>query len=370
MNRSFIKIFLISLTAIAGFFDAIGQEMKAGFSKSEYRELMSISARTSGGPDYYKDIPAPEHFKRSYRSEAIGLDNLWEMWISDKDAAVISLRGTTQNAESWLANLYAAMVSAKGVLHLGPTDSFEYELAKHPQAAVHVGWLLSTAYLSKEIIPQIQALHKKGYRNFYIVGHSQGGAISYLLTSHLKALQQRDSLAKDIKFKTYGSAAPKPGNLYYAHEYEAQTQEGWAFNVVNAADWVPEVPMSIQTVGDFNAVNPFANAGMMIKKQTLLKRLALKHIYNKLSRPTLQAQRNYEKYLGKMTSKMIQQQLKEYTPPKYYNSNHYVRTGRIIVLLPDEHYRKTYPDDKEQVFMHHLHAPYLMMVDALSDEMK
>ncbi|MBL7704315.1 MAG: lipase family protein [Taibaiella sp.] len=345
------------------------QGLQPGFQKEEYRELMYISARTSGGPDYYNQFPEPQ-YKMIYRSEPIGLDNLWDLWLSEDKIAVISIRGTTQNAESWLANLYAAMVPAKGVLKLSSTDSFSYHFADNPRAAVHVGWLLSTAYLAKEIIPKINELYRQGVRDVLITGHSQGGAISFLVTSHLYGLQQNGGLPKDIRFKTYCSAAPKPGNLYYAYDYEAKTQGGWAYNVVNAADWVPEVPMSIQTVADFNNVNPFNNADAMIKKQKLLQRLALRHIYRKLSKPTQQAQKNYEKYLGKMTSKMIRKNLPEFLPPDYYNSNHYVRTGRTIVLLPDEAYYKMYPDDKDKTFMHHFHKPYLVLLEQLGDEVR
>ncbi|HPN72156.1 MAG TPA: hypothetical protein PLZ32_21680, partial [Saprospiraceae bacterium] len=77
-------------------------------------------------------------------------------------------------------------------------------------------------------MPKIDSLYKTGTKEFLIMGHSQGGAIAYLMTSYLYNLQQLGQLPIDIKFKTYCSAAPKPGNLYYAYEYEAMTQGGWA----------------------------------------------------------------------------------------------------------------------------------------------
>ena len=256
------------------------QQLKPGFDKEEYRDLMHISARTTANPNYFKDFPESTSFKMLYQSEAIGLDNLWDLWKNDKQVAVISIRGTTLKPESWLANFYAAMVPAKGSLKLNDDEIFNYQLAKNPKAAVHIGWLVSTAFLSKEIVPKIDSLYKTGTKEFLIMGHSQGGAIAYLMTSYLYNLQQLGQLPIDIKFKTYCSAAPKPGNLYYAYEYEAMTQGGWAYNVVNAADWVPEVPMSIQTLKDFNNVNPFTNAKEMIKKQKFPKNLVLKYVYN------------------------------------------------------------------------------------------
>lgn len=347
---------------------AKGQHLKPGFDRDEYRELMYISAKTSAlDSNYYNSFPNPVHHKKQYRSSSIGLDNLWELWTDGAGKAVISIRGTTEKAESWLANFYAAMVPAKGELKLSNDETFSYQLATNPKAAVHVGWLLSMAYLSKEILPKINELYQNGTKEILIIGHSQGGAISFLLTSYLYNLQQLNQLPKDIRFKTYCSAAPKPGNLYYSYEYEAMTQGGWAFNVVNAADWVPEMPISIQTLKDFNNVNPFTNAKVLIKKQKFPANLVLKHIYNRLDKPTKRAQKNYEKYLGNLASKIIKQHLKDFTAPLYYNSNHYVRTGTTIVLLPDDEYYKQYPDDPSKLFPHHFHAPYLLLLDKLTN---
>ena len=347
--------------------DIFAQQLKPGFDKNEYKELMFISARTTANSAYFKDFPEPSNFKMIYQSKPIGLDNLWDLWTNSQNQAVISIRGTTEKPESWLSNFYAAMVPAKGELKLNEKEVFSYQLATNPKAAVHVGWLLSMAYISKEIIPKIREQYQKGTKDFLIMGHSQGGGIAFLLTSHLYNLQQLDQLPKDIRFKTYCSAGPKPGNLYYAYEYEALTQGGWAYNVVNSADWVPEMPISIQTLKDFNNVNPFTNAEVIIKKQKIPQRLVLKYIYNQLNKPTKKAQENYEKYLGGMTSKMIKKSINGFDPPLYYNSNHYVRTGATIVLLPDDDYFKKFPDDSTKLFPHHFHAQYLLLLDKLTD---
>ena len=362
-NKSTTLLFLFCLVTLT----ILGQQLKPGFDKNEYRELMLISARTTAEQKYYKDFPEPSNFKMIYQSQPIGLDNLWDLWTNNKNVAVISVRGTTEKPESWLANFYAAMVPAKGELKLNEKEVFKYQLATNPKAAVHIGWLLSMAYLSKEIVPKIREQYKNGTKEFLIMGHSQGGAISFLLTSYLYNLQQLEQLPKDILFKTYCSAGPKPGNLYYAYEYEAMTQGGWAYNVVNAADWVPEIPISIQTLKDFNTINPFTNAKVLIKKQKFPKNLVLRHIYNKFDKPSRKAQKNYEKYLGNLTSKMIKQNIKDFTPPLYYSSNHYVRTGATIVLLPNDDYFKQFPNDSKVLFPHHFHAQYLLLLKQLPE---
>jgi hypothetical protein len=345
--------------------NSVAQQLLPGFNKGEYIELMKLSARTTASPAYYNTMPAPERFTMLYQSPVIGLDNLWDLWMDKNKVAVISIRGTTAKPESWLGNFYAAMVPAKGALQLGENDVFTYQLAENPRAAVHVGWLVSAAFLSKDMLPKIDSCYKAGVKNMIVMGHSQGGAIAFLLTAYLNSLQQQNILPADIRFKTYCSAAPKPGNVYFAYEYEAMTQAGWAYNVVNAADWVPETPMSIQTTDDYNITNPFVNAKDMIKKQKFPKNIALKHVYNRLDKPTKAARKRYQNYLGKMVAKAVKKQVPGFMPPAYYNSNHYVRTGNTIVLLPDADYFKLFPESRNNFFAHHFHPPYLYLAEKL-----
>ena len=342
---------------------SFAQPLQPGFNKAEYIELTKISARF-GDSTYAATFPAPQQYRFVYRSPTVGLDNRWDLWANE-NTAVISLRGTTANSVSWLGNFYAAMVPAIGELQLSKTEVFPYHLADNPRAAVHVGWLVGTAFLAKDILPKIDSCYRKGIKNMLIVGHSQGGAIAYLLTAYLYNLQKQGKLPADIRFKTYCSAGPKPGNLYFAYEYEAMTQGGWAYNVVNAADWVPEVPFSIQTVNDMNVTNPFAGADAAIKKQPFFKRLVLRYVYNGLSKPAIKAQENYQKYLGNMASRTVKKNLNGYVAPDYYNSSHYVRTGAMVVLLPDSAYYRQYPDSKTKIFTHHIHPPYLYLAEKL-----
>jgi hypothetical protein len=343
------------------------QNLKPYFDKEEYRELLYISAKTNTPDSVVFKIPAPSYHKMIYKSKVMGLDNRWDLWINNNTTiAVISIRGTTRNTESSLANLYAAMVPAKGELILSKTETFKYELAPDDNAAVHIGWLLSTAFLSKDILPKIDSLYKKGIKDVIIMGHSQGGAINYLLTAYLYSLQKQNALPADIRFKTYCSAAPKPGNLFFAYYYESITKNGWAFNVVNSADWVPETPISIQTLNDFNETNLFKNAKNSIKKLKFPHNIILKKVYNKLDKPTKKAQKRYEKYLGDMTSKVIRKKFPDFTPPEYFKSNNYVRTANTVVLFADEDYFKKFPKNSPDISTHHNFDAYLYLLDNLS----
>ena len=341
------------------------QNLKPSFDKEEYKELLYISAKTNTPDSVVFKIPTPAYHKMIYRSKVIGLDNRWDLWINNNSTiAVISIRGTTRNTESSLANLYAAMVPAKGELILSKADTFKYCLAPDDKAAVHIGWLLSMAFLSKDIVPKIDSLYKSGIKDIVLMGHSQGGAINYLLTAYLYSLQKQKILPNEIRFKTYCSAAPKPGNLYFAYYYENITNN-WAFNVVNSADWVPETPISIQTLDDFNETNLFNNAKNEIDKLKFPQNIILKRIYNKLDKPTRKAQRSYEKYLGEMTSKVIRKKLLDFSPPEYFKSNNYVRTGNTVILYADENYFKKFPKSSQNISIHHNFDAYLYLLNNL-----
>ena len=342
-----------------------GQRLKPGFNKQEFLKMIYLSGRQADTVAYYKNIPSPERFRIVYRSPMLGLDNRWDLALSKDSVAAISIRGTTRTNTSWLENFYAAMVPATGSIMLSKEFTFNYQLAQNPQAAVHVGWLLGTAAISRDVVAKIDSCTQLGYRNFMIVGHSQGGAIAYLLTSYVRQLQQQGKLAGRLQFKTYCIAAPKPGNLYYAYDFEAATAGGWAFNVVNTADWVPETPISIQTLQDFNPNNPFIQAPALIKKQKFPRNLVFRYGYNRLNKPTQKARRINQKYLGTLAGKFAKKQLPEFVPPAYFPSANYMRAGTFVILQADAAYYKVYPPTGENVFSHHLLGPYLYLARKL-----
>lgn len=363
--------FLNFLLLLSAFPVAFGQSLKPGFDKAEYIETLKINQLTHIALDKWAEsvtVPHPEKYTFAYRSPVVAFDNLWDLWIShDKKVALISVQGSIQTEASFLANMYAAMVPAKGELQLDKNFTFKYSLSENPNAAVHVGWLVAMAYMSSTIEHKIDSCYKSGIREFILTGHSQGGGITFLLNSHLESLKKAGKIPQNVRFKTYCSAGPKPGNLFYAYDYENMTMGGWAWNVVNSADWVPDVPFSVQTVNDFTPVNPFKGAKAMIRKQKFPKNVALKHVYNKMSKPSLKAQKNYQKYLGKMVSQAVTKQIPGFEVPQYYNSNYYVRTGNTIVLYATEDYFKLFSNDPSNpnVWQHHLPKQYLFLAEKL-----
>jgi thiol-disulfide isomerase/thioredoxin len=364
--RMRVLLFLFQLLVVD--ISAQSSVIKPGFDKEEFIELLKVSSR-QGDTLYNPNFPAPQFFEKVYRSSVMGLANRWDLWLSYESTAVISIRGTTMEAASWLENFYAAMVPAKGQLKLSNDFVFDYHLCDDEKAAVHTGWLIATAFLSKDILPKLDSLSNIGVKQFYIMGHSQGGAIAYLLTAHFLNLQKEKKISEQLVFKTYCSAAPKPGNLYFAYAYEKMTQGGWSFTVVNSADWVPEAPFSIQTTMDFNPANPFANAKNVIKKAPFSKRIAMNYFYNSLDKPTKKANKRYQKQLGTTLEVFIKKSLPEYETPTFFNSNNYVRTGDNIVLFADSNYYNLFPIDKEKIWTHHAFEPYLYLCEKYSDNL-
>jgi hypothetical protein len=358
---------IILLLLFINFYESKAQPLKRGFDKEEYIKLMHLSSRQIDTPWVSPKFPIPDGYALIYRSPVVGLDNRWDLWMGKENIAVISLRGTTKNGISWLENFYAAMLPAQGSIQISKAYTFNYKMADHPHAAVHTGWLIGTACLSESIIPKIDSLYKSGVKSFLIIGHSQGGALAYLLTAHLHYLQQEGKMPADMMVKTYCSAAPKPGNLYFAYDYESYTQHGLAYNVVNADDWVPESPATIQTIHDFNEVNPYTNAKSTIKKQKFGLKIALKVVYRNLVKPTSRAQRKNQKYLGDKTTKMVKKSLPELKLPPFANTSNYHRAGNFVTLKGDKNYYELFPLDQDRVFLHHMWDAYLYLIAHLQE---
>ncbi len=348
---------------------AQSSKLKPGFDAKEYADLLSLTFFSSSIPDSVDRSKLEDPYTMVYRSPEAGLFNRWTLYIRKDNVAVIDLRGTTADGPSWLENFYAATITAKGFLQLNDSTRFDYQLAENPEAQVHVGWTIGLAHLGPDILLKInEQFANKRITDFIIMGHSQGGALAFLLRSWLEYERKKGAIPNAIHFKTYCSAAPKPGNLQYTYDYDFITRGGWGLTVVNAADWVPETPFSIQTITDFNPSNPFVNAKKTIKKQKLITRIVLKSIYNKLDKPTRKAQRRFEKYLGRGIYSQVKKTLPSLQQPSYTPGNNYMRAGTPIVLLPNAAYKKEFPDSPTTPFIHHTYKSYSTLLKTIYPE--
>lgn len=345
------------------------QTLQPGFQKEEFIEMLKMNACQSD-TIYPNAVFRPERLDLCYRSPEVGLRNRWDLWINETHTiAAISIRGTAgPDLTSWMENFYIGMIPAQGTIHLNDSTTFDYKFSTDKKAAVHAGWTIGLAAMADDILQKIDSCYKAGICDFLIAGHSQGGAISYLLTAQLRILQQENKIPKNIRFKTYCFAAPKPGNLFFAYNYEVLTRGGWAFNVVNTEDWVPELPFSVQTTDDFSATNPFVGIVPKLRELKFPFDMVILHMYRDMDDALDKARKKLKKYLGEKVGKFVGKKHPEIKIPTLYNSQHYVRTGNTIVLYPKEDYYKKFPKiQKEKIFKHHSMEAYLFLSKQLPD---
>jgi len=337
------------------------RQLRPGFDPGEYEQLLRISAHHADTPWTHVIVPRPDDCRLVYRSPVTGLMNRWDLWLQHEQTGIISIRGTVAKAESWLENFYAGMIPSRGELHLNDSTIFHYKLAQDSNAYVHAGWTLGLASMAPDIVAKIKEYYAKGIRGFIIIGHSQGGAIAFLLRSYLQYIND-PAFPKDIVFKTYCSAAPKPGNQYYAYDFDYITRGGWGFRIVSTRDWVPETPFSLQTTSDFTAVNPFKDVRKRTRKQKLMARLAINYMYGRLNRASRRASRRMQRILGKLAYKQVHKTIPGYTRPDFVNSHHYIPAGSPIILYPGQGYDEKFPYDGKNVFVHHMFPPYVYLL--------
>ena len=359
-----VKFFFVCLIAAVNF-NCFAQETNAvGFNAKEYYDLLGVNEFT-----HMADLPAGKQtgttntYTLQYRSPEVGLLNRWELWMRNDGVAVISIRGTIQQPVSWMANFYAAMIPATGSMQVNDSTTFQYQLASDPKAAVHIGWMIGLAHMAPGMVAAVKDLVSTNKTNqIIIMGHSQGAALAFLTTSYLYYLTKKGELPSTINWKTYCSAAPKPGNTYYAYDFDFITRNGKAYTIINSADWVPETPNGVQTLNDYNTGSPFSNIQAILGQQKPIARWYLNGVFKKMDRSTKKAQRRLDKYLGQKMYKVVKKVLPQFKQPAYANTSAYTRAGVPIVLIPDEAYWKVFPNDPSKTFQHHLMEPYRLLV--------
>ena len=362
--KSPITILLCSLSCMLFIFNASAQHvLKPGFDVEEYADMLGLTPKT---PELFNSdqfsVPFPTNCKHVYRSPAGPLDNLWDLYIMDDKVGVIEIRGTTAKSKSWLENFYAGMVTANGMIQIGENERFIYKLADDPRAGVHAGWLTGLAYLAPDIIEKINAYYAAGIKEYILMGHSQGGAIAYLMDSYIH-YDTLELIPDDILVKTYNSAAPKPGNLYYSYDYDYINKGGWALHVVNTIDWVPQTPISVQVLDDFTAVNPFVDMETFTSSMAWLQKVVVRSIFRKMDRSLRKAQKRLLKYLGFKLFDFIEPYMDGMLEPEYMESMNYTPAGNPVILIPTERYFNEYlPTAKDNVFKNHLGRSYYFLL--------
>jgi len=233
-----VLIFILAILCAPSF-----AQFKEGFNKEEARDMIALCNSFAFLDLCGSDAEIlPPGYKKKYTSGVFGMDNKYQIY-QNGNIAVINFRGSTDKKNSWLENIYSAMIPAKGIIKVSGED-FDYCFAKDPGAAVHAGYALGIAFLHKDILYQINNLNREGVYTFIITGHSQGGAIANMLRAYLENLSHNE-ISKKNKFKTYAFAAPMVGNKKFAEEYNTRhSANNSSFNIVNPQDPIPAFPLS------------------------------------------------------------------------------------------------------------------------------
>lgn len=358
-----MRTFLFTLSVLLSTSISAQTKLKPEFDAREFLDVLRLEwAHQDAGSRYAPDL-LPENCKRCYRSPEVGLNNKFDFWLRSDSVGIICLRFTV-GGTSWLGNFYSGMIKAQGSLSLNDSTTFHYKFANDEKALVHHGWAIGIAHLAPYVTTLINDYYQKGVKEFIITGHSQGAALSFLMRSYLQYAPD-SIIPKDITYKVYCSAAPKPGNLFYAYDFDFITRGGWAYRIINTNDWVPETPFTVQTIDDLHPTNPLTDRKKILRKRVKnpLVRLYVNHAINDMNDLAQKTNRKYKKYMTKRVGKFIKRSLKDYREPNIEKSNFYMPAGIPIILQPDSNYDKKFMYDGRNVFLHHMFEPYIYLTE-------
>ena len=363
VNLLMLRYSLFIVIFFSNFLVSAQGKLKPGFDAQEFLDVLHLEWAHQDSGSKYAPKTIPPNYKRMYRSPEVGLKNKFDFWLRNDSVGVICLRYTV-GGTSWLENFYSGMIKAQGSLKLNDSTSFNYKFSNDEKALVHHGWAIGIAHLAPLVSQTINEYYKKGVKEFIIVGHSQGAALSFLMRSYLQYAPE--SIApKGITYKVYCCAAPKPGNLFYAYDFDFITQNGWAYRIVNTNDWVPQTPFSVQSIGDLHPTNPFAKRKEIMRRRLKkpLVRIYVNHAVKDMEDAAQKTNRKYRKYLTKRMGIFVKKNLKEYQDPTIQKSNFYMPAGVPIILQPDSLYNEKFKFDGENVFLHHMFEPYIYLTE-------
>lgn len=223
----------------------VSAQLESGFNPREVRDMIQV-CNSFAYLDLYgsdKEI-IPNGYKKVYTSPALGMDNRFQVFSNGKKA-IISFRGTTEKQMSWMANLYASMIPVNDKIIIDENE-FNYKLGEKKDSYVHAGYTLAIYYLKNDLLWQINKLNQQGIYDFYITGHSQGGALAQLVMSYFEYLPDQE-LSKKNTFKVYAFANPMVGNQSFVEEYNRKfVKTGMSFIIHNPEDVVTKLPYSYQ----------------------------------------------------------------------------------------------------------------------------
>jgi hypothetical protein len=301
-------------------------QLEYGFNKEEARDLIAICNSFSFIELFNSDADIlPKGYEKLYTSGDFGMENKYQIYIKG-ETAIISFRGSISKKLSWLENVNSAMVPAQGLIKISGED-FNYCFAKDTAAAVHSGYALGVAYLSRDLLYHINILNNQGIFDIIITGHSQGGAIANLLRAYLENLSHYE-ISKKNKFKNYAFAAPMVGNLHFVAEYNARyCANNSSFNIIIPSDPIPNMPFSYN---EGNYINKNLSSIFSNNDSFSAKRLMTDIVFNAFEK---KMNRGVKK-MSNAISNHLTKDLGTVEMPVYDQDINYCRIGNKIEISP------------------------------------
>ena len=262
-----------------------------GFNLEEAKQLMSLCAAMEEPTPPLDPPPFPANWTIIFDSGDLEpFDNRWQL-VANKEIPnryAIVIRGTVNTFKSILADLLAVMVRANGSVDFkqdGKEYSLTYQMAEtgNDRAGVHLGFTIATLILmyhpESGILSKLMDLPANS--EIFVAGHSQGAAIATLCRSLLNYPANFSCFldSSHFQYKTYLFAQPRPGNDFFANDFDMiSSSNGMAFKVNNNRDWIPQVPITFESPWDANEPNPLsvlASKGVFRLILTIIHKIVL-----------------------------------------------------------------------------------------------
>ncbi|MBN1599144.1 MAG: hypothetical protein JW894_12695 [Bacteroidales bacterium] len=300
-------------------------QIKPGYDKKETMDMIAICNSFTFIDLYNSDAEIlPEDYQKKYTSGVFGMDNKFQIYQKGS-VAVINFRGSTAKKESWLENVYAAMIPARGTMKTAG-DIFNYCFAQDTAAAVHSGFALAVAFLSNDIIFHINNLNREGIYDIILTGHSQGGSLANMMRACLENLSDNEISEKN-RFKTYAFAAPMIGNDIFIDEYDRRfCDDQTSFTIINPEDPIPDFPLG-------NAGSDFSDQLKILLEDPDNfdpKQMLYAGLFSLFEDNIMESVIK----LGHSASDQISKEVGPVEMPEYVQDISYRRTGNLIKIEP------------------------------------
>lgn len=323
-----IKYFLTAL--ILMIISSFYSQVKPGFESNEAVDLIRI-CNSQTFKDLYgsDDQIIPNNVDLIYASTPNVMDNMFQVYKNGK-TGIIHFRGSTSHPNSWIENVYSAMIPAKGKMTIY-NEEREYVFAEEDSAGVHSGFVLGVTMMIEDVISQIDRLNSKGVYDILITGHSQGGALAIMTHAYLEN-QKGKKIDDRNTFKMYAFANPMVGNTEFVNEYNKRFVENdMAFRIINPKDIVPSMPITYHE-GSLLSANDLMS-WVTGKKEFNYKELGIEFIMRSFKGGIT----SYINKSNQLIDKVISKQAGEIIFPEYLNDIQYVSIGNLHELEPFEY---------------------------------